>query len=175
MAKYRQVKAPPDYPGKVYSWGSRILEHHLVWWKNTGQIVPDGHEIHHKNHDGKDNRFDNLTLLPSIQHRKIHATETFNGYIDLQCDACGVGYQRTVRYVRSKQRAGIKQWYCSKRCSATSTSGFRARPLQVQHGSKSAYNYHRCRCEICVDSNRQRSRAYMKVYKGRRKRGERSW
>ena len=47
--EYKFVKAPENYPGKIYQFGNRILEHHLVWWENTGELVEDGEIIHHKN------------------------------------------------------------------------------------------------------------------------------
>ena len=60
-----------DYPGKKYR-GRYIYEHHLVWWKNTGQPVPEGYVVHHKNEDMHDNRFENLELIESEQHKKLH-------------------------------------------------------------------------------------------------------
>lgn len=45
--------------------------HVLVWETFVGPI-PEGYEIHHKNHNPKDNRLDNLELLSNEEHYKIH-------------------------------------------------------------------------------------------------------
>jgi len=48
---YKFVKAPDEYPGKIYTCGNRVLEHHLVWWLNTGELISDDDIVHHKNED----------------------------------------------------------------------------------------------------------------------------
>ena len=67
---YELVIAPPDYTGVKYR-GRYVYEHHLVWWKNTGQLVPPGHLLHHKDDDKRRNVFENLELKP----RGTHSTE----------------------------------------------------------------------------------------------------
>lgn len=49
---------------------SRIL-HRIIWIFHNGAIPP-GMQIHHKNHNKVDNRIENLDLLTSKEHRKIH-------------------------------------------------------------------------------------------------------
>lgn len=50
-----------------------VLEHHYVWWKNTGHVIDTSREvIHHVNHVRTDNRFENLQLLTLREHRRIH-------------------------------------------------------------------------------------------------------
>lgn len=52
--------------------GKNIDEHRWVWRQAHGEI-PDGHEIHHKNGDGLDNRLANLELIGTSEHRSMHS------------------------------------------------------------------------------------------------------
>ena len=38
---YEMVIAPEEYPGRRYR-NRYVYEHQLVWWKNTGKLVPKG-------------------------------------------------------------------------------------------------------------------------------------
>ena len=81
---YTLVKAPEDYPGKKYR-GKYVYEHHLVWWKETGEIVPPGCNVHHKNEIKTDNRFDNLEILSHQEHAKEHGAKREKSYTWLSC------------------------------------------------------------------------------------------
>jgi len=61
-------------PYKYVRVGKRcVREHRLVMEKMIGQPIPKGLEVHHINGDTKDNREENLQLLPKGEHRKLHA------------------------------------------------------------------------------------------------------
>lgn len=108
---YELVVAPDDYPGKKYR-GRYIYEHHLVWWENTGEIVPEGHVVHHKNEDKRDNRFNNLELLSGPKHSSLHnAGET---KIELECAWCGGLFLRAIRNVNTKRKQGQTRFFCSR-------------------------------------------------------------
>jgi hypothetical protein len=72
---YIWVKAPPEFPGSRYRGGKYCLEHHLVWWQNTGIAPQKGQVVHHKNHVRDDNRFENLELMCAKEHKRQHALE----------------------------------------------------------------------------------------------------
>lgn len=38
----------------------------------AGQVIPPGHEIHHRNHNHLDNRADNLTVISADEHQAHH-------------------------------------------------------------------------------------------------------
>ena len=43
----------------------------MVWIDEVGEI-PDGHHIHHKNHDPSDNILGNLECIPASEHAMFH-------------------------------------------------------------------------------------------------------
>lgn len=62
--------------------------HRLIWEAAYGPI-PDGHHVHHVNHDPQDNRLENLELLSKPDHARRHASEPkLNGRWSLTHDAC---------------------------------------------------------------------------------------
>lgn len=114
---YIFVPAPENYPGTIYQYGNRILEHHLVWWLSTGLLVPDGYVLHHKDEDPTNNEFSNLELMLEGDHIRHHNTQhTIARFV---CRRCGNTFDRNTRVISD----GSKHIYCSKRCSALSTSG----------------------------------------------------
>lgn len=48
----------------------------LVWMAATGEEVPKGFEVHHRNLNSGDNSWVNLIVLHELDHRKFHAEET---------------------------------------------------------------------------------------------------
>ena len=116
--KYELVIAPEEYPGGKYR-GKYCYEHHLVWWKKTGEIVPLGWEIHHVNGDHRDNRFCNLRLLIAKKHRELHGRFLKEkSRIKFACPQCGKakilkGNSYRVRLKNNK----MKKVFCSRNCA----------------------------------------------------------
>jgi len=110
--KYKFLPAPKDYPGNVYSWGNRVLEHHLVWWQKTGEVVPDGHVLHHKNENGMDNRIENLELLKRGAHSSHHVKKHKDTVV-VTCAWCDSKISRSGRDVSAKRGAGQERFFCS--------------------------------------------------------------
>lgn len=54
--------------------GGTVWEHRWVWEQANGPI-PDGYEIHHRNHKKGDNRLENLELIKDHDHRILHGLE----------------------------------------------------------------------------------------------------
>ena len=114
--KYRRVVAPPEYPGKRYmkKW---CLEHHLVWWRATGQLVPEGFVVHHRNEDKGDNRIENLELLTNSQHSAQHAGDP-TAYSDVTCGECKTAFRIRGNDLRRRlKQTRHGSIFCSKRCS----------------------------------------------------------
>ena len=66
------IRNHPGFPGVTY-----VKEHHLVWWENTGQRVPKGFILHHKDHDKTNNDISNLQLMSRSEHLKEHDPNQF--------------------------------------------------------------------------------------------------
>lgn len=47
----------------------------LVWIANTGEGIPTGFEIHHRDEDPMNNDWDNLIAVHSLDHPKLHRLE----------------------------------------------------------------------------------------------------
>lgn len=113
---YELVIAPVSYPGKRYR-GKYAYEHVVVWWKNVGSIPPNGYEIHHVNGEHRDNRFENLKLVTSHEHRILHGQLRRRPPIQFNCGFCGVTSSRRARDYRYKiktNRSG--KLFCSLSC-----------------------------------------------------------
>lgn len=50
----------------------RVRLHRYVWETMTGCAIPEGFEIHHKDRNKDNNAIDNLMLIKSEEHRRLH-------------------------------------------------------------------------------------------------------
>lgn len=112
---YELVKAPPDYPGKRYR-DKYVYEHHLVWWINTGSLVPEGFDVHHKNEEKRDNRFENLELKKHAEHSREHGYERHHGYTKLKCVFCSTEFETSLRIFNYKIKKNQQNFFCSQEC-----------------------------------------------------------
>lgn len=111
--KYIRIKAPEEYPGRTdRGW---ILEHHLVWWKHTGRLVPKGHHLHHVDGDPQNNTLSNLQILTASEHSRVHGQVKAIRWVKLQCPACNQVFEREYRQShlsKPEQRVTL----CSRSC-----------------------------------------------------------
>ena len=147
---YVFVTAPAGYPGRIYRSG-QILEHHLVWWRHTGQLVPPGMVLHHKNENKADNVFENLELKPRGTHTKDHCSL---GNTKLRCAYCKQQFWRSVRQANTYASQGCNKTYCSRECAGKD----RLIGGNIRHGTAVAYRFHKCRCSECRKGNATRAR-----------------
>jgi hypothetical protein len=101
---YTIVKAPSDYPGTTYRNNQYVYEHQLVWWQETGNLVPEGFVIHHKNDKKRDNKFSNLELKSRADHTGAHSRERTE-LVDAVCFYCDAKFEVPA----GRQRVRLKQ------------------------------------------------------------------
>lgn len=127
---YELVVAPKDYPGVHYR-GRYVYQHHLVWWINTGRVVPKGYEIHHVDGDHRNNYFGNLRLLTSAAHRKVHGKLKRKTPIETVCGFCKKKIFRTPADYRFKLKTSkLGKFFCSQSCGAKYQHSGVAKPVR---------------------------------------------
>lgn len=101
---YILSKAPYNYPGKKYR-GKYAYEHHLVWWRSTGNVPEFGFDIHHKNGNKHDNRIENLEKISHSEHAKEHGANKIAYEVSTICGWCDKWFVLPTRHynVRVKQ------------------------------------------------------------------------
>jgi hypothetical protein len=63
----------PQHP--YASEAGKVLRSHIVWEFDHHQFLPRCFHLHHINHDGTDNRPENLALMFPVEHRRWHHWE----------------------------------------------------------------------------------------------------
>lgn len=105
---YILVIAPEWFKGKRYR-GRYCYEHHLVWERETGLPVPEGCIIHHKDHDKHNNVIENLQLMPTGDHARLHKRPKKKAL--LRCPNCGEQFVRDARNLPFRNLV-----FCSRHC-----------------------------------------------------------
>ena len=93
----KKIKAYKEFNGSKYTLrnngyygrtdGSRSMMHRDVWVHFNGDI-PDGHDIHHKDHDKENNDIGNLECISKSLHR-LHHLHGQNQHTKKKGDICG--------------------------------------------------------------------------------------
>lgn len=115
---YILVVAPDVYPGKKYR-GRYVYEHQLVWWQNTGNLVPKGYVVHHRDHDKHNNRFSNLELTEAGVHAAEHSAERKPLPLLIPCAWCSEKFAIEVRQYKTRlKQSKDGSLCCSRSCAA---------------------------------------------------------
>ena len=86
-----------------WSAGGVTLQHVILWEAVNGP-VPRGYHLHHVNHNGLDNRLENLELVDPTTHKRIHSgCERRDGVWWKPCSIC-----------REFKPINVGNWYISR-------------------------------------------------------------
>jgi HNH endonuclease len=100
-----------------------ISLHRAVWEHHHG-VVPEGHEIHHRDEDTLNNDISNLEAVPlSVHRRQAQARRVLH---DLLCCVCGASFRAYGN------QAAVRR-FCSRTCKARFHN---ARYRERQRGEK---------------------------------------
>ena len=96
------------YVRKFYDeYGKQRFEHCVVWEKHYGPI-PKGMQIHHKDGNKQNNNIDNLILVDTITHKRLHSgCKIINGVWWKPCRDCGELKAITEFYKNSGTSSGV--------------------------------------------------------------------
>lgn len=89
-----------------------VLEHRAVAENKIGRVLAADEVVHHINHNRKDNRPENLQVMGSQAHRKLHAKKG-RSYVNLVCSQCGAKFVRERRQVHAVSIGVV----CSRKCN----------------------------------------------------------
>lgn len=110
---YAVVKEHPHATKHGY-----VLHHRVVMENNLGRLLNPDEVVHHINGDKKDNRIQNLEVLDSRQHVRMHGLERGSKWCELKCPQCSKIFHRERRNTHLIIKKN-KWSCCSRKCSGT--------------------------------------------------------
>lgn len=113
-----------------------VMRSRIVWWLETGEfLIGNIADLHHKNHDRIDDRFENLEKKShsehSSQHGKEHSERVARKCI---CKQCGESFFLPQHRLRELGRGS----YCSQKCYQSSPKSS-ASKAKVSNSLRLAY------------------------------------
>lgn len=91
--------------------GGYALRSRVVWWINTGEVLPADIDIHHKDENRTNDSFDNLERMDHIDHAHHHNPKTVV-MVECVCKTCNGVFKLEKWRLKEKSRGQ----YCSQSC-----------------------------------------------------------
>jgi hypothetical protein len=96
-----------------------VLMHRLIMENHLQRLLNHNEVVHHKNHNKHDNSIENLEILTTTEHSKLHAKRG-RTYVDLICPVCKKPFKKEKRFLNPK----TKEHKCSRRCNGIASSHY---------------------------------------------------
>ena len=109
---------------KIVIDGKTTYEHRYVMEKHLGRKLTKYEHIHHINHNGLDNRLENLKIVSMSEHKKEHKGYKYSNEIleDKYCKVCGKKLENKENHFPNKWK---KRKFCSRACSAINANALK--------------------------------------------------
>ena len=107
----------PDHPFATKN--GYVLYHRIVMENEIGRILNEDEVVHHINNKRRDNRIENLKLMNSTDHNKLHGESAGKTFVIFQCPVCKTIFEKEKRNSLDKgKNKKSKLFFCSKGCSS---------------------------------------------------------
>lgn len=81
-----QYALVPEHPNCTKN--GYVLLHRVMMENHLGRLLNTNEVVHHKDHNKKNNSIENLELLDSKEHIKLHMLERTRKMVKLKCPEC---------------------------------------------------------------------------------------
>lgn len=104
----------PEHPKATKN--GYVLLHRVVMENHLGRVLNANEVVHHRDHDKKNNVLENLELLDSKEHNRIHGFEQGRKMVRLKCPWCRREFVRYRNQTHLQKPSKLNCTCCSPSC-----------------------------------------------------------
>jgi len=108
---YAKVTGHPNSTKNGY-----VLYHRIVMENHLGRHLNSNEVVHHKDGNKKNNSVDNLEVLSSSEHSKLHGSMVGRRSVRLKCPQCGKEFTRYENQTHLVKHSSLNCTFCSNSC-----------------------------------------------------------